>query len=78
MTLELHENTLKSKQKEIYIVFPGTHNDTWFVESKVYVEKLLRFMSDSLVIAIDNSEYMYENVKPKIKKGKKAVYNDEF
>lgn len=55
MTLELHENTHKSKQKEVYIVFPGTHNDTWLVESKVYIEKLRRFMSDSLVIARESA-----------------------
>jgi hypothetical protein len=49
------------------------------VESKVYVDKLRRFMADSLVIAREGSDYIYENVKPKVKKGKKkGVFNDEF
>lgn len=80
MTLELHEKATSAKQKELYIVFPGTHNDTWFVEKKVYIDKLKRFLSDCMVIARDNEEYIEEKKAPKVKKvtKKKGVSNDEL
>lgn len=31
MTIELHEKAKGTKHKEIFIVFGGTHNDTWYV-----------------------------------------------
>jgi fermentation-respiration switch protein FrsA (DUF1100 family) len=65
MTLQLHDSASKSRQKELYIVFSGSHNDTWLVESKVYVDKIRRFMSDCMVLAKEGSEYIEDKMKSK-------------
>lgn len=48
MTLKLHESATSTKFKELYVVLGGTHNDTWWVGGKEYIEKLRKFLKDAV------------------------------
>ncbi len=50
MTVELHEKAKGTKHKEIFIVFGGTHNDTWYVGGKQYTDKIKAFIKHSLMV----------------------------
>jgi fermentation-respiration switch protein FrsA (DUF1100 family) len=49
MTLKLHESATASKHKELFVVFKGTHNDTWYVGGKEYMSKIEKFLKESMV-----------------------------
>ncbi|CDW81715.1 serine protease family s09x [Stylonychia lemnae] len=47
MTLQLHDNSKDSVLKKIFIVKDGTHNDSWYVGGKSYLEELNDFLNEA-------------------------------
>ena len=48
MTNELHEAAVKSKNKEMFVVPNGDHNNTFMIAGADYFVRLRRFMKNCL------------------------------
>eukprot|EP00347_Sterkiella_histriomuscorum_P018911 403343697 len=53
---KLHDNSKNSVEKKKYIVEGGTHNDTWYVGQKEYLEELLGFINMAQCYKLPNYE----------------------
>lgn len=73
MTLEMHDNARESRQKELFVVMGGTHNDTWHKGGKQYIAKIKDFIKDCMFFEKMDRLEMEANgdaqkKRPKVKK----------
>lgn len=65
MTIRLHDEARLSPKRELFIVFKGTHNDTWLVAGKEYITKMEKFIKEC---------FLYQRPeKREVPEGKKKV-----